>query len=105
MPGEIIEPATPPDALLGGRHRKIFQNVAHEAPALEVRQVCEVAEHACKVHPDQWIDPGDGRTTETKVDPRCTSFKSSRRVIEGGSPNPQDTDALSLQATEVDVIG
>jgi hypothetical protein len=79
--------------------------VAHESPAFQVGQFSKVAEHAREIHPDEWIDPGDIRATEAKVDPGGAGFKCGSRVVEGGSSNAEYANALSRKSTEVYVIG
>ena len=87
------------------RYRKLLQNVAHESPALQVGQFSEVTEHAREVHPDEWIDPGDIRAAEAKVDPCGAGFECGGRIVEGGSADAEHANALSRKSAEVYVIG
>ena len=105
MPREIFKSSATPKGILGGRYRKLLQNVAHKSPAFQVSQFAKVAEHAREVHPDEWIDPGNIRATEAKVDPSGARFKCGGRIVEGGSSNAEYANAPSRKFTEVYVIG
>src|SRR5690242_8468301 len=95
MPREILEPATPPKAILRRWCRELLQNVAHESPPFQVSQRSEVAEHARKIRPDQRIDPRDIGAAKAKVDPCSTGLECSGRIVESGGACAKDSDALS----------
>ena len=104
MPREIFELATTPKGILGWRLRKLLQNVAHESPALQVGQFSEVTEHAGEVRPEEWIDPGDVRAAEAKVDPCGAGFECRGRIVESRSTDAEHADALSGKPAEVYVV-
>ena len=92
-------------AILSGRYRTLLQNVAHESPALQVGQFSKVAEHTREIHPDEWIDPGNIRATEAKVDPSGAGFKCGSGIVEGGGSGAEYANALSRKSTEIYLIG
>jgi hypothetical protein len=79
--------------------------VAHESPAFQVGQFSEVTEHACEVHPDEWIDPGHIRAAEAKVDPSGAGFECRGRIVEGRCAAAKHANALSRKPAEVYVVG
>jgi hypothetical protein len=78
--------------------------VAHESPALQIGQFSEVTEHPCEVRPGKWVDPRDIRAAKANVDPCGASFECRSRIVEGGSADAEQANALSCKPGEVYVI-
>src|SRR5882724_4016263 len=91
MPRKVFKTTTAPEGVLCRRHWKLFQDVAHEPPALEIGELRKVTEQTCEVHPDQRIDTRDVSPAKTKIDP--------------ARAGPEHAHALSGKPAEVDVVG
>src|SRR5438105_540780 len=105
MPYEIFESATSPERVLCWRYRTLLKDISHEAPALEIAQLCEVTEHATEIHPHEWIDARNIGAPKAKIDSSGTGFERRGRIVEGRSADTEHANAFSIKSAEIDVIG